>query len=218
MTRRYTSVRVCLSTSRTVCRGSWRNPRSQFDSSDLCAPGVRLVAAGGGSVSDLWTYPGFGLRCVFTGERQVSGMCSFLVGPCLSECDRNLQRERPSRFAFSTQRRVQLASAKRRCARSSMDRASDYGSEGWGFESLRARSGPPRCDPPVGVLRFSGPSLSDRRSPIEPSLHEYGGWSSLRVVPVLTSPRSTAGDLGQNVGYRTTQGYRAKRVGLIWTF
>ena len=25
------------------------------------------------------------------------------------------------------------------CARSSMDRASDYGSEGWGFESLRAR-------------------------------------------------------------------------------
>ena len=35
-----------------------------------------------------------------------------------------------------------------------MDRASDYGSEGWGFESLRARSGPPRCDPPVGVLHF----------------------------------------------------------------
>src|SRR5439155_3801516 len=26
-------------------------------------------------------------------------------------------------------------------ARSSMDRASDYGSEGWGFESLRARPG-----------------------------------------------------------------------------
>src|SRR5262245_19204961 len=26
------------------------------------------------------------------------------------------------------------------CARSSTDRASDYGSEGWGFESLRARS------------------------------------------------------------------------------
>ena len=54
MTRRYASVRVWLSTSRTVCLGSWRNPRSQFDSSDLCAPGVRLVAAGGGSVSDLW--------------------------------------------------------------------------------------------------------------------------------------------------------------------
>ncbi len=36
------------------------------------------------------------------------------------------------------------------CARSSMDRASDYGSEGWGFESLRARSSdegpaPRRC-------------------------------------------------------------------------
>src|ERR1019366_8181302 len=27
----------------------------------------------------------------------------------------------------------------RTCARSSTDRASDYGSEGWGFESLRAR-------------------------------------------------------------------------------
>ena len=50
--------------------------------------------------------------------------------------------------------RVSLYPAKRRCARSSMDRASDYGSEGWGFESLRARSGPPRCDPPVGALHF----------------------------------------------------------------
>ena len=51
-------------------------------------------------------------------------------------------------------KRVSLCSAKRQSARSSMDRASDYGSEGWGFESLRARSGPPRCDPPVGVLHF----------------------------------------------------------------
>ena len=50
--------------------------------------------------------------------------------------------------------RVSLYPAKRQSARSSMDRASDYGSEGWGFESLRARSGPPRCDPPVGVLHF----------------------------------------------------------------
>lgn len=50
--------------------------------------------------------------------------------------------------------RVSLYPAKRRCARSSMDRASDYGSEGWGFESLRARSGPPRCDPPAGALHF----------------------------------------------------------------
>ena len=30
------------------------------------------------------------------------------------------------------------------CARSSTDRASDYGSEGWGFESLRAHKGKPR--------------------------------------------------------------------------
>ena len=53
------------------------------------------------------------------------------------------------------EKRVSLYPAKRRSARSSMDRASDYGSEGWGFESLRARSGPPRCDPPVGVLHLS---------------------------------------------------------------
>ena len=52
------------------------------------------------------------------------------------------------------EKRVSLCSAKRQSARSSMDRASDYGSEGWGFESLRARSGPPRCDPPVGVLHL----------------------------------------------------------------
>ena len=52
------------------------------------------------------------------------------------------------------EKRVSLYPAKRHSARSSMDRASDYGSEGWGFESLRARSGPPRCDPPAGVLHF----------------------------------------------------------------
>ena len=40
------------------------------------------------------------------------------------------------------EKRVSLYPAKRHSARSSMDRASDYGSEGWGFESLRARSGP----------------------------------------------------------------------------
>jgi hypothetical protein len=47
------------------------------------------------------------------------------------------------------------------CARSSTDRASDYGSEGWGFESLRARSqlghgfvGFPACQE---VSMLSGP-------------------------------------------------------------
>ena len=40
------------------------------------------------------------------------------------------------------EKRVSLYPAKRRSARSSMDRASDYGSEGWGFESLRARKRP----------------------------------------------------------------------------
>ena len=54
----------------------------------------------------------------------------------------------------SWRRACKLISSQTASARSSMDRASDYGSEGWGFESLRARSGPPRCDPPVGVLHF----------------------------------------------------------------
>ena len=54
----------------------------------------------------------------------------------------------------SWRRTCKLISSQTASARSSMDRASDYGSEGWGFESLRARSGPPRCDPPVGVLHF----------------------------------------------------------------
>ena len=38
---------------------------------------------------------------------------------------------------------VQILSSPPR-ARSSTDRASDYGSEGWGFESLRAHKGKPR--------------------------------------------------------------------------
>lgn len=54
----------------------------------------------------------------------------------------------------SWRRTCKLIPSQTASARSSMDRASDYGSEGWGFESLRARSGPPRCDPPVGVLHF----------------------------------------------------------------
>src|SRR5674476_4692 len=40
----------------------------------------------------------------------------------------------------SVSRRCARGSRTRHCARSSTDRASDYGSEGWGFESLRARS------------------------------------------------------------------------------
>src|SRR5579872_7218759 len=38
------------------------------------------------------------------------------------------------------------------CARSSTDRASDYGSEGWGFESLRARPGQSPFPSPEGAL------------------------------------------------------------------
>ena len=72
------------------------------------------------------------------------------------------------------EKRVSLYPAKRRSARSSMDRASDYGSEGWGFESLRARSGPPRCDPPVGVLHFEKHSFGSAFSCPPPSRCEAG--------------------------------------------
>src|SRR5699024_414114 len=45
------------------------------------------------------------------------------------------------------------------CARSSTDRASDYGSEGWGFESLRAHELKPLVSdfqPRQGFLAFHG--------------------------------------------------------------
>lgn len=95
-------------------------------------------------------------------------------------------RQAPSRWFTSrclilclVAERVSLYPAKRRCARSSMDRASDYGSEGWGFESLRARSGPPRCDPPVGVLHLWTALLRGCFSIARPAL---------AVVPRLLGP------------------------------
>src|SRR5215510_12824901 len=46
------------------------------------------------------------------------------------------------------------------CARSSTDRASDYGSEGWGFESLRARPAQrPVANPAAGFLAVLGATL-----------------------------------------------------------
>ena len=92
------------------------------------------------------------------------------------------------------EKRVSLCSAKRQSARSSMDRASDYGSEGWGFESLRARSGPPRCDPPVGVLHFRKHSCG---SVFSISADHCGDsrdrWDSeLRRVTRLAASRPTA--------------------------
>ena len=56
------------------------------------------------------------------------------------------------------EKRVSLCSAKRQSARSSMDRASDYGSEGWGFESLRARSGP------LGAIHRRGFCICEKHS------------------------------------------------------
>lgn len=92
------------------------------------------------------------------------------------------------------EKRVSLCSAKRQSARSSMDRASDYGSEGWGFESLRARSGPPRCDPPVGVLHFRkhscGSAFSISADHCGDSRDRWG--SALRRVTRLAASRPTA--------------------------
>ena len=92
------------------------------------------------------------------------------------------------------EKRVSLCSAKRQSARSSMDRASDYGSEGWGFESLRARSGPPRCDPPVGVLHFRkrscGSAFFISADHCGDSHDRWG--SALRRVTRLAASRPTA--------------------------
>ena len=92
------------------------------------------------------------------------------------------------------EKRVSLYPAKRRSARSSMDRASDYGSEGWGFESLRARSGPPRCDPPAGVLHFRkhscGGAFSISADHCGDSRDRWG--SALRRVTRLAASRPTA--------------------------
>ena len=92
------------------------------------------------------------------------------------------------------EKRVSLYPARRRSARSSMDRASDYGSEGWGFESLRARSGPPRCDPPAGVLHFRkhscGGAFSISADHCGDSRDRWG--SALRRVTRLAASRPTA--------------------------
>ncbi len=104
------------------------------------------------------------------------------------------------------EKRVSLYPAKRRSARSSMDRASDYGSEGWGFESLRARSGPPRCDPPVGVLHFEKHSFGSafscptrrRRGQTSPTPH-----APTRLTRSAASPptaRSTRNAAPQSPG------------------
>lgn len=99
------------------------------------------------------------------------------------------------------EKRVSLYPAKRHSARSSMDRASDYGSEGWGFESLRARSGPPRCDPPVGVLHLWTALLRGCFSIARPAL---------AVVPRLLGP--AAFDAGA-LSHSAPVGWLAKRAG-----
>ena len=91
------------------------------------------------------------------------------------------------------EKRVSLYPAKRRSARSSMDRASDYGSEGWGFESLRARSGPPRCDPPVGVLHFYHVLLRECFFHAHPLVAGCGGPGKSVVCSIRDEGRPVAG-------------------------
>ena len=94
---------------------------------------------------------------------------------------------------FASRRRAcKLIPSQTASARSSMDRASDYGSEGWGFESLRARSGPPRCDPPVGVLHFYQALLRECFFHVHPSV-AFSGYRTLRVAGGVTFWLSGAG-------------------------
>ncbi len=79
----------------------------------------------------------------------------------------------------------------RPCAGSSTDRASDYGSEGWGFESLPAREKEQvkkRCTTPEGVAS-SGPRATSRSRRRHPRRLKARGWS---CVP-LPLGRSTPG-------------------------
>ena len=91
------------------------------------------------------------------------------------------------------EKRVSLCSAERQSARSSMDRASDYGSEGWGFESLRARSGPPRCDPPVGVLHFYHALLRECFFHAHPLVAGCGGPGKSVVCSIRAEGRPAVG-------------------------
>lgn len=116
------------------------------------------------------------------------------------------------------EKRVSLCSAKRQSARSSMDRASDYGSEGWGFESLRARSGPPRCDPPVGVLHFRKHSCGSAFSiSADHCGDSHDRWdSALRRVTRLAVSRPTARSVAhaapQSLGHPQYRRRNAPRV------
>ena len=116
------------------------------------------------------------------------------------------------------EKRVSLNPAKRHSARSSMDRASDYGSEGWGFESLRARSGPPRCDPPVGVLHFRKHSCGSAFSiSADHCGDSHDRWdSALRRVTRLAVSRPTARSVAhaapQSLGHPQYRRRNAPRV------
>ena len=87
-----------------------------------------------------------------------------------------------------------------------MDRASDYGSEGWGFESLRARSGPPRCDPPVGVLHFYQALLRECFFHVHPSVAFSAGRFPIRPETKAAQQQAClsggATELGQHSLFR----------------
>ena len=85
---------------------------------------------------------------------------------------------------------ARLARATRTGARSSTDRASDYGSEGWGFESLRARWG--RRTRIVGFADPLGDELAEVAREPRPQNAGRPGTAALRaccVSDVLGRPR-----------------------------
>ena len=134
----------------------------------------------------------------------------------------------------SWRRACKLIPSQTASARSSMDRASDYGSEGWGFESLRARSGPPRCDPPVGVLHFYQALLRECFFHAHPSVAFPAGRFPIRSEMTAAQQRAYLSGgatertwpdrhhCAQNAAYLAhntpLSGYRTKRVGFMVTF
>ena len=75
------------------------------------------------------------------------------------------------------------------CARSSTDRASDYGSEGWGFESLRARPGHrPVARPAAGFLAASGATPGATRTYQPPNSARLIDSAAARLSPSSRCP------------------------------
>src|SRR5882672_6616739 len=90
----------------------------------------------------------------------------------------------------------------RTCARSSTDRASDYGSEGWGFESLRARTPETATTSALGLRRRGRGLLSDTL--VRSGLEAHTGaphTASASATPITGRTHTTLVDARRRTGF-----------------